>query len=84
MLASNPASILNQNPADLGIPNRFNPYESDSSLLLSVTRLVADQASAIALYLTSNARWRAIQSCRDLPDRAAIGLKSGNLASVVQ
>ena len=31
MLASNPASILNQNPADLGIQNRFNPNESDSS-----------------------------------------------------
>jgi hypothetical protein len=31
MLASNPASILNQNSRDLGIPNRFNPAESDSS-----------------------------------------------------
>ena len=24
MLASNPASMVNQNPTDLGIPNRFN------------------------------------------------------------
>jgi hypothetical protein len=30
MLASDPASILNQKPSDLGIPNRFNPSESDS------------------------------------------------------
>jgi len=30
MLASSPASILNQNLTDLGIPNRFNPSESDS------------------------------------------------------
>jgi hypothetical protein len=34
MLASNPASILNQNPADLGILNRFNPNESDSRLVI--------------------------------------------------
>jgi hypothetical protein len=32
MLASNPASILNQNRNDLGIPNRFNPEESDSRI----------------------------------------------------
>jgi hypothetical protein len=31
MLASDPAGILNQNRTDLGIPNRFNPKESDSS-----------------------------------------------------
>ena len=31
MLASIPASTLNQNPADWGIPNRFNSNESDSS-----------------------------------------------------
>ena len=30
MLASNPASILNQIRSDLGIPNRFNTNESDS------------------------------------------------------
>jgi len=34
MLASDPASILNQNRTDLGIPNRFNPKESDSSSAL--------------------------------------------------
>jgi len=33
MLASNPASTLNQKPADLGIQNRFNPDESDSRML---------------------------------------------------
>ena len=31
MLAPSPASILNQNPADLGIPNRFSPKQSRSS-----------------------------------------------------
>jgi hypothetical protein len=33
MLASSPASILNQNSPDLGIPYRFNPDESDSSVV---------------------------------------------------
>ena len=31
MLASTPASILNQNYRDLGIPNRFSPKQSGSS-----------------------------------------------------
>jgi hypothetical protein len=31
MLASTPASILNQNYRDLGIPNRFCPKQSGSS-----------------------------------------------------
>ncbi len=30
MLASDPASILNQNRPDLGIPNQFNPEELNS------------------------------------------------------
>jgi hypothetical protein len=30
MLASSPASTLNQNSPDLGIPDRFSPKESDS------------------------------------------------------
>jgi hypothetical protein len=33
MLASCPASILNQNPTDSGIPNRFTPDESHSSVV---------------------------------------------------
>jgi hypothetical protein len=37
MPASDPASILNQNRTDLGIPNRFNPKESDSRLEEAVT-----------------------------------------------
>jgi hypothetical protein len=32
MLASSPASILNQNCPDLGIPNRFIPIESHSKV----------------------------------------------------
>ena len=34
MLASFPASMLNQNPSDLGIPNRFKLDPSRSSSLL--------------------------------------------------
>jgi hypothetical protein len=41
-------------------------------------------AQAVAPHLARDRRWRAIQSCRDLPDRAAIGLKAGNLAAVFQ
>src|SRR5262245_14542896 len=53
-------------------------------LLVGKRRLIADFATSVALELASNCRWRAIQSCRDLPDRAPIGLKSGNLATVLQ
>jgi len=42
------------------------------------------ELAAIALYLARDRRWRAIQSCRDLPERSPIGLKAGNLASVFQ
>ena len=31
MLASNPATILNQSAPDLGIPNRFSPEQSCSN-----------------------------------------------------
>jgi hypothetical protein len=53
-------------------------------LFLGVTCFVADLASSVAPHLARDRRWRAIQSCRDLPDRAPVGLKSGNLASVFQ
>jgi len=39
MLASSPASILNQTAPDLGIPFRFNPNESGSRPLEALTRL---------------------------------------------
>src|SRR5262245_6847774 len=53
-------------------------------LLLSVTGFVRDPAATVAPYLPRDGRWRAIQSCSDLPDRLSFGLKPGNLASVVQ
>jgi hypothetical protein len=53
-------------------------------LLVSVTGFVAHLAAAIAVQLTRDCRWRAIQSCRDLPDRGSIGSKAGNLAPLVQ
>src|SRR5579883_230558 len=53
------------------------------ALLVSVGRFVAG-FGPIALQFARDGRWRAIQSCRDLPERGAIGLKSGNLASLLQ
>jgi hypothetical protein len=53
-------------------------------LFLGVTWFVSDLAAAVAPHLARDRRWRAIQSCRNLPDRAPVGLKSGNLASVLQ
>ena len=52
-------------------------------LLLGVCGVVPDLASGIALELASNGRWRAIQSCRDLPDRPPLLLKAGNAAAIL-
>lgn len=54
------------------------------SLLLGVGRLVADLHPTIALQLARDARWRAIQSCRDLLDRLAGLVKFGNLAPLFE
>src|SRR3984957_3293668 len=43
ILASPPASILNQNYRDLGIPNRFRPKRSCSRLQVSERALVSRQ-----------------------------------------
>jgi hypothetical protein len=53
-------------------------------LLVSITWFVTDLTTSIASYLTRDRRWRAIQSCRDLPDRSPFGLKPGNLAAALQ
>src|SRR4051812_1373340 len=53
-------------------------------LLVGITRLVTHRPATVALHLTRDARWRAIQSCRDLPDRAPVGLKPGNCTSLLQ
>src|SRR5690606_30039041 len=42
-------------------------------LLLRIDRAVANLHPAVAPHLPSNGRWRAIQSCSDLPDRTAFG-----------
>ena len=55
-----------------------------SGLLLGVGRLVANLHPAIALQLARDARWRAIQSCRDLLDRTAGFVKLGNLAPLLE
>ena len=45
-----------------------------AGLLLGIPRPVALLAGAIAFQLASNGRWRAIQSCSDLPERAPLGV----------
>ena len=45
-----------------------------AGLLLSIAGLVALLAGGIALQLARNGRWRAIQSCSDLPERAPRGV----------
>jgi hypothetical protein len=94
-LAGQPSGHLLRRPAlrqavENSAPQGGLPFQARarpaprSGLLLGVTRLVADLAAAITPYLTRDGRWRAIQSCRDLPERAAFALKAGNLASLVQ
>ena len=56
---------------------------SGAGLLFSLGRLVS-LGSLIAPQLARDARWRATQSCSNLPERTAFGVKSGNLAAVFQ
>jgi hypothetical protein len=51
-------------------------------LLAGVSGAVSDLASGVAVDLASDRRWRAIQICSDLPDRAALLLKAGNAAAL--
>ena len=55
-----------------------------SRLFLGIARPVANLTTTVALQFARNGRWRAIHSCRDLPDRAPVGLKPGNGAPVFQ
>jgi hypothetical protein len=71
--------------AQVGLPFEARAHPAPRPrLFLGICWFVADVVAAIALYLTSDRRWRAIQSCRNLPDRAPIGLKTGNFAAVLQ
>ena len=45
-----------------------------TGLLLGIAGLVALLAGGIALQLARNGRWRAIQSCSDLPERGPLGV----------
>jgi len=77
--------MLQDGPAQLGLALEARARPAPRlHLFLSITWFVADLPAGVALHLASNCRWRAIQSCRDLPDRAPLGLKSGNLASLLQ
>src|SRR5487761_985393 len=53
-------------------------------LLAGKARLVVDRAAAVSLQLPSDARWRAIQSCRNLPDRLPGRATLGNRAPLYQ
>jgi hypothetical protein len=55
-----------------------------AGLLVGVGGLVANLAAFIAFYLARNGRRRAIQICRDFADRAAFGVKAGNLAPLLE
>ncbi len=76
--------IEDQGP-QLGVAfqTRSGPAPS-GSLLLGVARLVADLRATVALQLARDARWRAIQSCRDLADRLAGLMKLGNRAPLLE
>ena len=76
---------LQDSAAQAGLP--FQPRARPAPrlpLFVGETWFVAMGGAAIASYLTRDRRWRAIQSCSDLPDRMPLGLKTGNLASVLQ
>jgi hypothetical protein len=79
------SEALENGAAQAGLPfqARARPAPRLRSLV-SITWFVTNVATTVAPYLTRDRRWRAIQSCRDLPDRSPVGLKTGNLASVVQ
>jgi len=53
-----------------------------AGLLLGIGGLVADLGAMVAFQLARYCRWRAIQSCRDLPDRLPAFMKAGNRAPV--
>jgi hypothetical protein len=53
MLASVPASMVNQKQTDLGIPNRFRLKPSRFSLGVVVQKLDNDDMLAIAAYAAS-------------------------------
>src|SRR5215212_4704677 len=52
--------------------------------LLCHDRFVRFGCRPVALQFPANGRWRAIQTCSDLPDRQPLVLKTGNLDPVIQ
>src|SRR6266853_4912785 len=62
---------------------RSRPSPS-ACLLLGVSGLVAELGATVSLQLARDRRWRAIHSCRDLPDRLPGATKLGNLAALLQ
>src|SRR5438128_1561385 len=53
-------------------------------LLIGIGGAIADQVAAVALQLPRDRRWRAIQSCSDLPDRSPGLAKLGNRTPLLQ
>src|ERR1043166_4707088 len=71
--------------AQLGIALQPRPLPAPGgSLFLGVGGFIANLAAMVALQLARNARWRAIQSCRDLADRLAGLVKTGNRAALFE
>src|SRR5262245_34087095 len=79
------AQTVGNGAAQFGLPFQARARPAPRlRLLLSVCDLISDVVATIARYLTRDCRWRAIQSCRNFPQRASFGLKPGNLASLFQ
>src|ERR1700759_75732 len=79
------AEAIQHEVAQLGIAFQARALPAPGGgLLLRIDRFVAYLHTAIALQLARDARWRAIQSCRDLAERMTGLLKLGNLAVLFQ
>jgi len=79
------AEAIQHEVAQLGIAFQARALPAPGGgLLLRIDRFVADLRTAIALQLARDARWRAIQSCRDLAERMTGLVKLGNLAALFQ
>ena len=94
-LAGEPAGDLFGRPAAIEaikdeLAQRFVPLEPRARpaprtcLLLGIGGLVAHLAARIALQLSRDRRWRAIQSCSDLLERLPVLMKVGNLTPLLQ
>ena len=86
-LPGRPAALklAKHEPAQLGVVLQARAVPAPgTSLLVGISRLVADLCPGVPLQLASDCRWRVIHSCRDLADRLPSFAKLGNRASLVE